>query len=96
MSKSDFLCRTIDGVKGPDRSGILTEGETEKILDHIKKVSKNQTGLELPFKGSRRRKKRVDNATFNSGTSNCSSTLSTSACDKHIINFLTCWTAVFD
>ncbi|KAJ8958108.1 hypothetical protein NQ318_006037 [Aromia moschata] len=56
MSKKEFLCRTIDGVKGPDRSGILDENETERILEYIKRRGKNRPSKELPFKGSVPRK----------------------------------------
>ncbi|CAH1981693.1 unnamed protein product [Acanthoscelides obtectus] len=91
MSKKEFLCRTIDGVKGPDRSGVLDEAETERILEHIRKRGKNNPG-ELPFKGSVPR--RASNGKHWMLHSGMTSTKGT--CDKFIINFLTCWTAVFD
>ncbi|CAH1107586.1 unnamed protein product [Psylliodes chrysocephalus] len=91
MTKKEFLCRTIDGVKGPDRSGILDEYETEKILEYIKKKG----GSRLPYKGGEPRKFIYDNNNFQKSNKNscCSKK---SSCDKFIINFLTCWTAVFD
>ncbi|XP_057664322.1 uncharacterized protein LOC130898804 [Diorhabda carinulata] len=85
MTKKEFLCRTVDGVKGPDRSGILNEVETERILDYIKRKGKNRSGDELPHKGSQPRI-----------VGSKSETNRESRCDKFIINFFTCWTAVFD
>nr|CAH7731567.1 unnamed protein product [Callosobruchus chinensis] len=96
MSKKEFLCRTIDGVKGPDRSGILDESETERILEHIRKRGKNRQD-ELPFKGSVPRRAGHEKPwVFHSGMSRDSACSTKGACDKFIINFLTCWTAIFD
>ncbi|CAH1155331.1 unnamed protein product [Phaedon cochleariae] len=93
MSKKEFLCRTVDGVKGPDRSGILDEQETERILEYIRRKSKNRPAEELPFKGSVPRKPASEKAKKFRSDSSCSSK---STCDKFILNFLTCWTAIFD
>ncbi|KAJ8975681.1 hypothetical protein NQ317_005810 [Molorchus minor] len=97
MTKNEFLCRTIDGVKGPDRSGILDENETEKILLHIKKRGKSRPAPELPYKGSLPRKVGHEKPwVFHSGVTRDSACSAKSTCDKFIINFLTCWTAIFD
>ncbi|KAG5862015.1 hypothetical protein JTB14_000529 [Gonioctena quinquepunctata] len=94
MFKKEFLCRTIDGVKGPDRSGILDENETERILEYVKKKGKNRPTPPLPHKGSVPRKCGSGKPwTYHSGDSSCNTK---SSCDKFIINFLTCWTAIFD
>ncbi|KAJ8924881.1 hypothetical protein NQ315_001036 [Exocentrus adspersus] len=97
MSKREFLCRTVDGVKGPDRSGFLEERETERILDYIKKKRKNRAVEELPHRGSVPRKLCGERPrVYHSGMSGDSACSATSTCDKFVINFLTCWTAIFD
>ncbi|XP_028135885.1 uncharacterized protein LOC114330675 isoform X2 [Diabrotica virgifera virgifera] len=97
MTKKEFLCRTIDGVKGPDRSGMLDEAETERILEYIRKKGKNKPLDELPHKGGTPRKAGHEKPwKFQSASSKDSNCSTKSSCDKFIINFLTCWTAVFD
>lgn len=83
MSKAEFLSRTIDDVQGPDRSGILKESEIRLIMSYIKKKNKKELVPSLPYKGSEPRRRR------NSSGNN-------TMCEKHLLNFLTCWTAVFD
>lgn len=87
MSKAEFLIRTIDdGIQGPDRSGILKESEIQLIMNYIKKKSKKESVPPLPYKGSEPRRRR------NSSGNNSMNPV----CEKHLLNFLTCWTAVFD
>ncbi|XP_060535373.1 uncharacterized protein LOC132707505 isoform X2 [Cylas formicarius] len=98
MTKREFLTRTVDGVKGPDRSGILDETETNRILEHIRrreKGRKRSATEELPYKGSQERKPgnlkpRVVSLDGQNGAK-CDG-----ACERALLNFLTCWTAVFD
>lgn len=90
MSKKDFQCRTVDGVKGPARSGILDDCEIERILKYLKKGKNRCNGIdELPYKASQPR-------FFGKNSSNNRHCSERSCCDKWLINFLTCWTAVFD
>lgn len=86
MSKNEFLIRTIDDIQGPDRSGFLEESEIQNILNYIKKKSKNQPIQPLPYKGSQARQRR----------NSCDDNSLNPVCEKHLLNFLTCWTAVFD
>uniref|UniRef100_V5I973 BTB/POZ domain-containing protein 2 n=1 Tax=Anoplophora glabripennis TaxID=217634 RepID=V5I973_ANOGL len=97
LSKKEFCCGTVDGVKGPRRSGILEEREVEAILNYIKKKAKNRPLEGLPHKGSlpRRTGNEKSNA-FHSGVSGDSVCSAASSCDKFVINFLTCWTVIFD
>lgn len=86
MSKAEFFTRTVAEVPGPDRSRILKESEIENILNYIRRKSKNQAVEPLPNKGSEPRRRR--NSSGNNSLN--------PACEKHLLNFLTCWTAVFD
>lgn len=86
MTKDEFLTRTIGDIQGPDRSGFLKESEIRDILNYIKKKSKHQTVPPLPFKGSQPRSRR----------NSSEKTTLNPVCEKHFLNFLTCWTAVFD
>lgn len=105
MSKKEFATRTIDGEKGPIRSGILEERDWRKIMFYIKEKAKNRPVEELPYKWSKAR------TVGNEKPKNLSSRSATRAmershresrcddktrCDKFVINLLTCWTAVFD
>lgn len=105
MSKKEFMTRTVDGEKGPMRSGILEEREWRRILFFIKEKSKNRPVEELPFKWSSPRiigNEKPKNLSSRSALralehltkeSHCDTR---TRCDKFIINLLTCWTAVFD
>lgn len=86
MSKTEFFTRTIGNIQGPDRSGILREDEIENIRYFIKRKNKSQPVQPLPHKGSLPRRRR--NSSGNSSVN--------PVCEKHLLNFLTCWTAVFD
>lgn len=97
MSKKDYFCKTVDDIKGPHYSKILDAKEADVIAIYIKKKAKNQPVEELPLKGSLPRKLSNENSkAFHSGVSGDSACSVTSSCDKLVINFLTCWTAVFD
>lgn len=97
MTKKEFLCRTIDGVKGPDRSGVLEEHETERILEVIRRRAKHLQFEDLPHKGNVPRKVGMEKPwKLNSGLSRDSTCSNKNTCDKFIINFLSCWTAIFD
>ncbi|CAG9857048.1 unnamed protein product [Phyllotreta striolata] len=86
MTKKEFLCRTVDGVKGPDRSGVLEESESERILGYIRKKG---VGGELP-RGAGVPRKRPSRGRGELGCGR------RSGCERFLINFLACWTAVFD
>lgn len=86
MSKREFLTRAIDGVKGPDRIGILDEGQTNRILEYIKQKEKKKKDIkELPLKMSQERRR--------SGTGKKEER---PLGEKVLINCLTCWSVVFD
>lgn len=86
MSKREFLTRAIDGLKGPDRVGILDESETDKILEYIKQKEKKKKDLKaLPYKMSQERRVRKNSKSDSSAMR-----------EKAIINCLTCWSMVFD
>ncbi|KAF5305609.1 hypothetical protein FQR65_LT07689 [Abscondita terminalis] len=109
MPKTKFLCRCVDNVKGPSRSGLLEEKEWRLIKFYIQEKSKRRSVEELPHKWSQPRvigtdKPRIlssrssspmaaTTTTFVATTSNCQTK---TTCEKCLINFLTCWTAIFD
>lgn len=107
MSKKDFLSRKIDGVKGPTKSGILEEKEWRRIRFYIEEKSKGRPVESLsgkmsqprikstvsPFILSSRTKK---NSTISENTRKKSKSDQRPKCEKFLLNFLTCWTAVFD
>uniref|UniRef100_A0A1Y1NCK5 BACK domain-containing protein n=2 Tax=Photinus pyralis TaxID=7054 RepID=A0A1Y1NCK5_PHOPY len=108
MSKAKFMTRTVDNVKGPSRSGILEEKEWRLIKFYIEEKSKKRPVEELLHKWSRPRtigneKPKVlsrrsssphaGNTSSNTSTTNCQSK---TTCEKCLLNFLTCWTAIFD
>lgn len=88
MSRKDFQCRSVDGVKGPARSGILDDSEIDRIMKYLKR-NKNRCSAseELPYKASQHR------LILKKNDRQCNERTS---CDKWLINFLTCWTTVFD
>ncbi|RZC40253.1 BTB/POZ domain-containing protein 2, partial [Asbolus verrucosus] len=107
MSKREFCSRTIQGEKGPTRSNILEEQEWRKIQFYIKEKSKNRPVEELPSKMSQQRVigtekpkllssqssiRAMDCLEKNKNTRCNNST----TCDRFLLNFLTCWSAIFD
>ncbi|XP_076272620.1 uncharacterized protein LOC143204065 isoform X2 [Rhynchophorus ferrugineus] len=85
MSEKDFLARTIDEHKGPDRMGILSEKETDEILDYIRQRKKKKKDLkELPYKMSRERCGLTKPKECNSKV------------EGFVLNVLACWATVFD
>lgn len=107
MTADEFSCRKINGEKGPKKSKILEEYEWRRIQFYIKEKDKKRPVEELSYKMSQKRvlgdekpkilssqsSVRAKNTANNSNTQ-CSTTNST--CDKFLLNFLTCWSAVFD
>lgn len=108
MAKNKFMCRCVDNVKGPSRSGLLEEKEWRLIKFYIQEKSKRRSVEELPHKwsqprvvGTEKPKKlssrssspMVTTTCFITTTSNCQTK---TTCEKCLINFLTCWTAIFD
>lgn len=105
MSKKEFGARTVDGEKGPIRSGILEERDWRKVLFYIKERTKNRPVEELPYKWSKRRMigtEKPKHLSTRSATRASEHSVKDSRCedktrcDKFVINILTCWTAVFD
>lgn len=108
MSKAKFMSRTVDGVKGPSRSGILDEKEWRLIKFYLEERNKKRPVEELPYKWSQLRtasteKPKILSSRSSSplgGHTNCTSPKrncrNKTSCEKWLINFLTCWTAVFD
>lgn len=108
LQKGKFMSRTVDGVKGPSRSGILDEKDWRLIKFHVEEKSKKRPVEYLPHKWSEPRCAGIDKPKILSSRS--SSPLAGNAgfpgaggnyrnkttCEKCLINFLTCWTAVFD
>lgn len=105
MAKKEFSTRTVDGEKGPMRSGILEEKEWRMILFYIKERSKNRPVEQLAHKWSTPRivgNEKPKNLSSRSAVralehlsreSHCETR---TRCDRVVINLLTCWTAVFD
>lgn len=106
MRKKDFLCRNVDGVKGPDRIDVLSDKETDAILKYITKSKKTKPIDQLPHKGSQPRiigtekpkplsirSRENNNSNLKEANIRCDRG---TTCDKFLINFLTCWTAIFD
>ncbi|XP_030758085.1 BTB/POZ domain-containing protein 1-like isoform X2 [Sitophilus oryzae] len=84
MSEKEFLSRTIDGHKGPDRMGILNEREINDILEYIKqREKKKKIPKELPFKMSKKRTNELKQCKKH-------------RMETCIINMLSCLVAVFD
>lgn len=108
MSKKEFTARTIDGLKGPIRSGILDESDWRLIKFYIEQTSKNRRIADLPHKMSKPRiignekpiklSKRSESRSSETTTPprKDSSYKGRAKCEECFLNFLSCWTAVFD
>ncbi|CAH1372701.1 hypothetical protein MTP99_014164 [Tenebrio molitor] len=107
MSKKEFCNRTIQGEKGPTRSDILEEKEWRKIQFYIKEKSKNRPVEELPHRisqprviGTEKPKLLSSQSSIRamdcSGKSKNTRCSNNTTCDKFLLNFLTCWSAIFD
>lgn len=105
MSKKDFCSRIINGEKGPTKSDILEEKEWRKIQFYIKEKSKNRQVEDLPHKMSRVREIGTEKPKILSSQSsvramessvNNNRCTTNSTCDKILLNFLTCWSTIFD
>lgn len=109
IPKGKFMSRAVDGVKGPTKSGILEEREWRLIKFYVEEKSKKRPVEQLPYKWSTARIPGMDKPKILSsrsssplaatasipgvGSSNCRTK---TTCERCLINFLTCWTAVFD
>lgn len=108
MSKKEFTLRTIDGLKGPIRGGILDEKDWRLIKFYIEEKSKNRPTADLPNKISKPRiisnDKPIKLSTRSASRSSETTTPPRKAsnfkgrakCEECFINFLSCWTAIFD
>ncbi|KAF5304009.1 hypothetical protein FQA39_LY01794 [Lamprigera yunnana] len=108
IAKSKFLCRCVDNVKGPSRSGLLEEKEWRLIKFYIQEISKKRPVAELPHKWSQPRiigteKPKILSSRSSSSLAGATTTFGTTTnchakttCEKCLINFLSCWTAIFD
>lgn len=107
MSKKQFLSKTIDGNKGPTRSGILNEEEWRLVKFYIEEKSKNRPVQALPHKFSTPRSAGLGKPRVLSPRSSACLTrdeslkvrrncTATGKCERCLINLLSCWTAVFD
>lgn len=106
MTKKEFTAKTVDGLKGPIRSGILDEKEWRLFKFYIEEKSKRRpvadlrqkmsqprvTGTEKPVRLS----ERSANAPSDNVPVRKESMRGKAKCEECLINFLSCWSAVFD
>lgn len=109
MTKKEFTARTIDGLKGPIRSGILDESDWRLIKFYIEQTGKNRRIADLPQKMSKPRtigdekpiklSKRSENRcteTITQRRKDGGNYKGRAKCEECFLNFLSCWTAIFD
>lgn len=108
MSKTKFMLKMVDNIKGPTRSEILEEKEWRLIKFYIEEKSKKRPVDELPHKWSRPRIIGNQKPYFLSSRSSSPHAVNTNSttlrancqtkttCENCLLHFLTCWTAIFD
>lgn len=108
MLKKEFTQRTVDGLKGPMRSGILEEKEWRLIKFYIKEISKNRPTADLINKMSKPRIAGTEKPIKLSARSESKSSDTTAParkdgnfrgrakCEEWFLGFLTCWSVIFD